>query len=348
MTLPHSLQALPDIHRVGIVGAGSWGTALAIPLADQGFSVQLFAQRPEIVANISDHHRNERYLPGRDLSPRIEATLDFDHIASCDLVLLVVPSGATRSVAERLRSAGLRSDAILLSCSKGIELDTGLRMHEVLQEVFPTHPVAVLSGPSHAEEVAARLPTAAVVGAHDKELARCIQSVFTLPWFRCYTSSDVGGIETGGAVKNVFAIAAGIIDGLGLGDNAKAAMVTRGLVEMTRLGVALGGKPETFRGLSGTGDLIVTCYSEHSRNHRVGRFLGQGMGVAEAVASLGQVAEGVPNSLSIYRLARKLGTRTPIIDQVYEVIHLGKSARQSLVDLLSRDPRPESDEEDSD
>lgn len=335
-------EPLP-FRRVGIVGAGSWGTALAVPIAEGGLPVTMLALSPENVAEINERHTNERYLPGCVLDPAIRATLAPEDLADCDLVLLVVPSGATRSAAERLRGAGLRPDACLLSCSKGIELDTGKRMHEVIADELPGHAVAVLSGPSHAEEVARRLPTAAVIGAEDPELARRIQAVFTLPWFRSYTSDDVGGIETGGAVKNIFAIAAGIVDGLGLGDNAKAAMVTRGLAEMTRLGVALGGNAETMRGLSGIGDLVVTCYSEHSRNFRVGRLLGQGRTVEQAVSTLGQVAEGVPNSLSVHRLARRLGVRTPLIDEVYAVIHEGKSARQALIDLLSRDPRPEGD-----
>lgn len=214
-------------------------------------------------------------------------------------------------------------------------------MHELIGEFFPDNPVAVLSGPSHAEEVAKRLATAAVIGSDSPAVAEKIQEVFTLPWFRTYTSDDVVGIEIGGVVKNVFAIAAGIVDGLGLGDNAKAGMVTRGLAEMTRIGTALGGRADTLRGLSGVGDLIVTCYSVHSRNNRVGRLLGEGKTLEEAIATLNQVAEGVPNAKSVQTLARKLGVRTPIIDQVYAVLYEGRSTAAALRELLTRDPRPE-------
>jgi glycerol-3-phosphate dehydrogenase (NAD(P)+) len=238
----------------------------------------------------------------------------------------------------------VRRDATLLTCTKGLDPESGRLMHDLIAEILPGHPVAVLSGPTHAEEVAARLATAAVIGCQDEHTAARIQEVFTLPWFRTYTSDDLTGIEIGGVVKNVFAIAAGIVDGLGLGDNAKAGMVTRGLAEMTRLGEAIGAKPDTLRGLSGIGDLIVTCYSEHSRNHRVGRLLGQGKSLDEAVASLNQVAEGVPNAKSVHTLARKHRVRTPLIDQVHAVLYEKKPTRRALSELLSRDPRAEADD----
>jgi glycerol-3-phosphate dehydrogenase (NAD(P)+) len=217
-------------------------------------------------------------------------------------------------------------------------------MHQLIEEIFPNNPIAVLSGPSHAEEVANRMATAAVIGCADVAVAERVQEVFTLPWFRTYTSEDVVGIELGSTVKNVFAIAAGIIDGLGLGDNTKAAMVTRGLAEMTRLGTALGGKPETFRGLSGIGDLIVTCYSVHSRNNRFGRLLGEGKTLDEAIATVTQVAEGVPNAKNTFEMARKLNVRTPLIDEVYAVLFENKSTTEALESLLNRDLRAEDED----
>jgi glycerol-3-phosphate dehydrogenase (NAD(P)+) len=230
---------------------------------------------------------------------------------------------------------------VILSCAKGIEKDTGDRMSQLLREVFSENPIAVLSGPNHAEELATGMATCAVIGSEDHDLAVCLQDLFTLPHFRSYTSDDLAGIEFGGAVKNVYAIAAGMAHGLGLGDNAVAALVTRALAEMTRLGIALGGRIETFSGLSGIGDLIVTCFSEHSRNHRVGIALGGGKTLEEAVAALGMVAEGVPNTLSIHEAARRAGVRTPIIDSVYSVLYEGKPVEQAMKELLTRNPRPE-------
>ena len=218
-------------------------------------------------------------------------------------------------------------------------------MSEILHEIFPQNPVAVLSGPNHAEEIARRLAAAAVIGSNDPEAAQQLQQFFTLPWFRSYTSDDVTGIEWGGAVKNIFAIAAGISEGLGLGDNARAALVTRGLAEMTRIGMAAGGRFETFQGLSGVGDLIVTCYSSHSRNNRAGNLLGKGRRLEDIVASMNMVAEGIPNTESIFLAARRYGVRTPIIDQIYAILYQQKPAELALAELLSRDPRPESERE---
>jgi glycerol-3-phosphate dehydrogenase (NAD(P)+) len=232
---------------------------------------------------------------------------------------------------------------VLLSCAKGIEKHTGDRMSQILREALPSNPVAVLSGPNHAEELALGQPACAVVGCEDGSVADALQELFSLPQFRPYTSTDLAGIELGGAIKNVYAIAAGIAHGLGLGDNAVAALVTRALAEMTRLGVALGGRIETFAGLSGVGDLLVTCFSEHSRNHRVGLALGRGKSLEEAIRDLGMVAEGVPNTLSIYEAAHRAGARTPIIDAVHSILYRNKPAAEALMELLSRDTRTEKD-----
>lgn len=333
------------IEEAAVLGSGSWGTALAIVLGERGLNVVAFGNEEDVAEDINIRHRNSKYLPDALIPDNVSATLDITEVAAKPLILLVVPSQVARLVLGQLNDTGqVAKDTILLACTKGIENSTGLRMHELIHEFFPDNPIAVLSGPSHAEEVAHRKATAAVIGCEDEVAATKIQEIFTLPWFRTYTSTDVGGIEVGATVKNIFAIAAGIIDGLGLGDNAKAAMVTRGLAEMSRIGVAMGGKLETFQGLSGTGDLIVTCYSAHSRNNRVGRLLGEGKTLEEAIASMNQVAEGVPNAESVYHLARKLGVRTPIIDAVYGVLYENKPTDEALADLLNRDPRPEQEE----
>ncbi len=329
------------MNSIAILGSGSFGTAIAMLLAPKVREIVLIGRDPETVESINRQHRNPHYLSSVTLAENIHATTDLAAALSHPLVVFAVPTSATRAIASQLASLGLATDKVLLSCAKGIEKSTGERMSEILHEVFPQNPIAALSGPNHAEEIATGLATCAVIGSEDHDLAVRLQDLFTLPHFRSYTSDDLAGIEFGGAVKNVYAIAAGMAHGLGLGDNAVAALVTRALAEMTRLGTALGGRMETFSGLSGVGDLIVTCFSEHSRNHRVGLALGQGKTLEEAVASLGMVAEGVPNTLSIHDAARKAGVRTPIIDAVYSILYQGKPAPRAMHELLNRDPRPE-------
>ena len=329
------------MNSVAILGSGSFGTAIAMLLAPKVREIVLIGRDPETIESINLRHRNPHYLSEVPLADNLHATTDLAAALSHPLVIFAVPTSATRAIASQLASLGLAPDRILLSCAKGIEKSTGERMSQILQEIFPQNPIAALSGPNHAEEIATGLATCAVIGSDDHDLAVQLQDLFTLPHFRSYTSDDLAGIEFGGAVKNVYAIAAGMAHGLGLGDNAVAALVTRALAEMTRLGTALGGRMETFSGLSGVGDLIVTCFSEHSRNHRVGLALGQGKSLEEAVASLGMVAEGVPNTLSIHDAARKAGVRTPIIDAVYSILYQGKPAPHAMHELLTRDPRPE-------
>jgi glycerol-3-phosphate dehydrogenase (NAD(P)+) len=329
------------VNSVAILGSGSFGTAIAMLLAPKVREIVLIGRDPETIESINLRHRNPHYLSEVPLADNLHATTDLAAALSHPLVIFAVPTSATRAIASQLASLGLAPDRILLSCAKGIEKSTGERMSQILQEIFPQNPIAALSGPNHAEEIATGLATCAVIGSDDHDLAVQLQDLFTLPHFRSYTSDDLAGIEFGGAVKNVYAIAAGMAHGLGLGDNAVAALVTRALAEMTRLGTALGGRMETFSGLSGVGDLIVTCFSEHSRNHRVGLALGQGKSLEEAVASLGMVAEGVPNTLSIHDAARKAGVRTPIIDAVYSILYQGKPAPHAMHELLTRDPRPE-------
>ena len=331
------------MNHTAVLGTGSWGTALAFAAAQKAPRVTLWGHSAASAETLNRTRENARYLPGITLPDPIRATADFADLAGAGLVLAVVPSKALRQVALDLKASGcLRPDAILLCCIKGIEMGSGLTMSGVLGEIFPHNPLAVLSGPNHAEEIAKKL-AAAVIGSRDESVSLRLQEFFTLPWFRTYRSTDVTGIEWGGAVKNVFAIASGISEGLGLGDNARAALVTRGLAEMTRLGMAAGGRFETFQGLSGVGDLIVTCYSRHSRNNRVGRLLGEGQSLPDIIAQMNMVAEGVPNTESIHAAARRYNIRTPIIDQMYAILYQGKPCAAALTELLSRDPRAEHD-----
>lgn len=326
-----------------VIGAGSWGTALATVLAQRGIGVKLWCRDPEQAAQMASSRENHRYLPGVTLGELITPTADLTLTVQSGVILCVIPSAAMAELADSLAKAQVPPDSILISCTKGLERETGRRMTEILSAALPENPIAVLSGPNHAEEVGRQLATAAVIGCNDKDIALHLQEIFTLPWFRTYTSDDVAGIELGGATKNVYAICAGISEGLGLGDNAKAALVTRGLAEMIRLGTNLGGSPETFQGLSGVGDLIVTCYSAHSRNNQVGKMLGEGKTIDQVLGSMTMVAEGVPNTISFYEAARRAGINTPIIDQAYAVISGQKSPDIALNELLNRNPRPETD-----
>ena len=324
-----------------ILGSGSFGTAMARLLQPKLDAIFMIGREEDLAAAINRDHRNPQYLKNIELAPHVTATTDLMAALAADVVIFAVPTSATRAAAGALAAAGLPGHIPLLSCAKGIALETGERMSEILHTVFPQNPVAVLSGPNHAEEIARGMATCAVIGSADANLACRLQELFTLPHFRSYTSEDVAGLEFGGAIKNIYAIAAGMAHGLGLGDNAVAALVTRALAEMTRLGTALGAQPETFAGLSGVGDLVVTCFSEHSRNHRVGLAMGRGDSLEAAVAALGMVAEGVPNTRSIFQLARRNHVRTPIIDAVYRILYDGKPAAVAMRELLNRDPRPE-------
>ena len=327
--------------NVGIIGAGSWGTALALLLRGNGAAVTMWGHDGEHVADIAARRENKVCLPGVALPEALRLTPELGDLRDCDLLLLVTPSKAVREVAARLSASGVRDGAVLLSCTKGVERGSGLRMSEVIAEHFPDHPLAVLSGPSHAVEVARKMPTCVVLGCGDSAIAQKLQRAFTAPFFRAYTTDDVAGVELGGALKNIFALAAGASDGLGLGDNAKAALVTRALVELGRLGTALGGKRETFMGLSGVGDLMVTCFSRHSRNRSVGERLGKGERLADIVASMQMVAEGVPTTYSAFECARKLGIETPIIDQVKAILDGAVAPAAAMARLLGRDPKPE-------
>jgi glycerol-3-phosphate dehydrogenase (NAD(P)+) len=335
------VKSARSFEKIGIVGAGSWGTALALLLHENGFSPTLWGHDPAHIAQINAERENTIYLPGVPLPPDLRFTNDLEAVRNCDLILLVTPSTAIREVTARLATIPLRNDAILLSCTKGVERRSGLRMSEIVAEFFPGNIRAVLSGPSHAEEVARKMPTAIVLGCVDQGVAQRLQQAFSTDFLRAYTSEDVAGIELGGALKNIFAIAAGVSDGLGLGDNSKAALITRGLAELIRMGSALGGRAETFQGLSGIGDLIVTCFSRHSRNRLVGERLGRGESLRAIVSSMQMVAEGVPTTYSAYECAQRLGIETPIIAQIRALLDGAVSARDVLTNLLSRDAKPE-------
>lgn len=334
------MNAFP-FKSIAVVGAGSWGTALALLLHENGAAVTVWGHDPEAIAKIGELRENQTYLPGVRLPEAVQLTSNLESIKHADLVLLVVPSRAMREIASRLGTIELGKNTLLLSCTKGVERGSGLRMSEILSETLPGHPIAVLSGPSHAEEVSRGAPTAVVLGCTEAAFGKDLQSLFFSKNFRAYTSSDVTGIELGGALKNIFAIAAGVCDGLGLGDNTKAALVTRSLAELVRLGCAMGGQRDTFQGLSGIGDLMVTCFSKHSRNRLVGERLARGESIGAISASMRMVAEGVPTTYSAFECARRLGIETPIIDQIKLLLDGALSPKEALGALLARDPRAE-------
>ena len=329
------------ISKVSVIGAGSWGTALAHLVAKNCDQVTLVTRSAEVAKSINEKRKNPRYLKELILAENVKADNDLSASKEADLILLAVPTSAIRNTASTLQEMGLTSSTILISVSKGIERGTGYRMTEIIHEVLPGNPVLALSGPNHAEEVSLELPTCTVIGCEDEEVATRVQSLFVSTTFRCYTSTDIIGIEWGGAIKNIFAIAAGIASGLKLGDNAIAALVTRGLAEMKRVGVAFGADEETFSGLSGVGDLMTTCYSPHSRNHQMGLALAKGLTVSQAEEQLSMVAEGVRNTQSIYEQVKKKNLDAPLIEAVYAVLYKGMSPEQAIHTLFTRELRAE-------
>jgi len=330
--------------NIGVVGAGSWGTTLADLLADKGYPVQLWAYESDLVERMGSTRINDLYLPGVTLSQNLSFTDDLAAaVAGKGLVLFVPPSQVMRQVLHAALPH-LDPEALLVSASKGIENDTLKTMSEIFQELLPAERAArvgYLSGPSFAREVAQRLPTAVAVAAADAGAAQQIQQVFSTETFRVYTNSDVVGIELGGALKNVIALAAGVADGLGFGYNTRAALITRGLAEMTRIGLAMGAEAATFAGLAGMGDLVLTCTGDLSRNRSVGIELGRGKSLDEVLGAMTMIAEGVKTTLSAYQLARKIGVETPIIDQTYRLLYEGKEARAAVSELMLRELKSE-------
>ena len=328
------------MNHVAIIGDGGWGTALAVILHSNGHAVRVWGPFEDYIAEIRHRHKNEKFLPGIKLPPDILWTADkAEAVAGTDVVILAVPSRYFRPVLESF-AALIPSSAPILSVTKGLDEKTGKRMTEVAEELLK-RPVAALSGPSLAAEVARGIPTAVTVACADAGIAQGFQSLLMNPAFRVYTSDDVIGVEIGGALKNVIAIAAGVCDGICFGDNTKAALITRGLAEIARLGCALGAHPATFAGLSGMGDLVVTCASRLSRNHSVGERLGRGESIGQIRASMEQVAEGVWNCIPARMLAKKYNVEMPITEAVYSLIYEGKSCAQAVKELLERAPKPE-------
>ena len=326
--------------NMAVIGAGSWGTTVA-SLAAANTPTTLWARRPEIVESINTHHINPDYIGGIGLSPNLRASMSLeDTVSSADIVVMAVPSQGFRHVLSEA-SQFIRPWVPVVSLSKGLEAGSMLRMSQVANEVLPGHPVAVLTGPNLASEISVGQPAASVVAIDDAVIATALQELFSSPTFRVYTNPDVVGCEIAGVVKNVIAIASGIAMGMGFGDNTRATLITRGLAEMTRLAVALGGQLESLAGLAGMGDLIATCSSTSSRNTTVGMRLGQGEALENIIASTSMVAEGVRSSKSVLELAHQHGIDMPITEQVVAVCHEGKNAADALVALMSRRSRPE-------
>ena len=329
------------MSKVFVLGAGGWGIGLAMVARRLGHKVILWSHDAEEIREIRAHNENRRCLPGVSLPEGVELTTSLEGVADTDLVILAVPSFAIRSVATRLKPL-LQAGTLVVNAGKGLEDGTLKRFSAVLEEELPTARIVVLSGPSHAEEVARSVPTVVTLASHDNEAAELVQKMLGEPRFRLYVNSDVVGVELGGALKNVIALCAGMVDGLGMGDNTKAALMTRGLAEIARLGVAMGAEERTFAGLSGMGDLMVTCGSMHSRNRRAGILLGRGTPVEQAVAQVGTV-EGYLAARSAYELSRAYGVDMPIVEQCYRVCYEGLDVRQAVVTLMERPLRYETE-----
>ena len=327
--------------RVGIVGAGSWGTTASIVCtgAQNVASVVIWARSVATVAEINSTHMNTRYLPGVHLPATLRATSDLaDLVAMSDILVMAVPSRGFREILSGAVSAGLAPSIPVVSLAKGLEAGSQMRMSEIAAQVCPRNPFAVLTGPNLAREIAEGQPTASVVAARDAGVAALVRDAFNGPLFRVYVNDDVVGCELAGVVKNVIALAVGMADGYGLGHNSRAALITRGLAEMTRLGTALGGHAETFAGLAGMGDLIATCYSSQSRNNSVGRRLGEGEKIADITGSMSMVAEGVNSAVSVLGLARAQGVEMPVVEQVVNVCEHGDtfSVADAIAAVLKR------------
>ncbi|MDG5768243.1 NAD(P)H-dependent glycerol-3-phosphate dehydrogenase [Balneolales bacterium ANBcel1] len=331
--------------NISIIGAGSWGTALARLLAINGHTVRVWAREEEIVANIRDHHKNGVYLPEVVLPETVTAYSNLDEtVSEADLIVFATPSHTIRDMAGAIKPL-LTGKERVVSVSKGIEMDSFLTMSqvlaEVLQPVISDDYIAVLSGPSHAEEVGRDMPATVVASSNSKQTAQFVQKIFMGPTFRVYVNRDILGVEVSGAVKNIMAIAAGIADGAELGDNAKAALITRGLTEMRRLGIRLGASQDTFSGLTGIGDLIVTCTSVHSRNRNVGYRIGKGETLEEITRSMNMVAEGIKTTRSVFKWAKSLDVSMPITEKVYEVLFEDLSPEAGVHHLMTRAPKEE-------
>ena len=329
------------MKNIGIIGAGSWGTALATVLANNNKQVQVWSIMEDEVAMLRENHEHLTKLPGVKLADSITFTTDMrEAIEDKEMLVLAVPSVFTRSTAKTM-APYVKENQIIVCVAKGIEEDTLMTITDVVEQEIPQADVCVLCGPSHAEEVGIGLPTTLVAGAKTEQSARLIQDTFMNDYMRIYTSPDRLGMELGGSLKNVIALAAGMADGLGYGDNTKAALITRGIAEISRLGIAMGAKPETISGLTGIGDLIVTCESRHSRNRKAGMLMGQGYTMEEATKEVQMVVEGIYSAKAALGLAEKYNVTLPIIEEVNKVLFDGKAAKDGVADLMLRDKRVE-------
>lgn len=333
-----------DMKKIFVAGSGSWGTALAILLSTNGHDVTLWSYDQTEADNINLYRENRPFLPNIKIPDSLNVTHSKERMPECEIIVLAVPSKFVRSTLEGFVPL-LTNGQIIVNVSKGLEENTLLTLSEVISETAPMCRVAVLSGPSHAEEVSLGLPTVCVSSSTDIEVAEIIQDAFMNPAFRVYTNDDIMGVELGGALKNLIALAAGICDGIGYGDNTKAALMTRGIVEITRLGVAMGANAATFSGLAGIGDLIVTCTSMHSRNRRAGILLGQGKSLDEVLLEIGMVVEGVNTAKAAYDLSVKYGVDMPIVAEINNALFKGKSPKQAVHDLMTRDKNAEHQKE---
>lgn len=328
--------------HIGMIGAGSWGTALTYELSSKGHTVTVWSIAQDEVDMLNLYHEQRTKLPETYLPASVTATTKLDEaIYGKDLLVLAVPSPFTRSTARSM-APYVAENQLIVSVAKGLEENTLMTLTQVIEQEIPQCRTAALCGPTHAEEVGKGLPTAIVAGARSRQDAQYVQDIFMTDWFRVYTTPDVLGMQIGAALKNVVALAAGVADGLGYGDNTKAALITRGIAEIARLGIAAGGKVETFAGLTGIGDLIVTCASMHSRNRRAGILIGQGKSPDEAMAEVQQVVEGVFSARAAAQLAAKYHVDTPIIDEVNAVLDEGKNPREAVQDLMMRSRKAES------
>jgi glycerol-3-phosphate dehydrogenase (NAD(P)+) len=336
---------MPAKRDIAVLGAGSWGTTLAVLLQENGHRVRLWEFYAELAEALKRDRENKRFLPGIAIPRSIAIETDIGAaVAGADMVVFVVPSHVMRATAQGVAESGnLSAKAIAVNAAKGLEEKTLLRMSDVLGDELPGEAsrICTLSGPSHAEEVSRKMPTSVVAAGTDLEVTSAVRDAFLRPYFRVYTNDDLVGVEIGVALKNIIAIAAGVCDGLGYGDNTKAALLTRGLVEITRLGVALGAKHETFFGLAGVGDLIATALSRHSRNRHVGEAIGKGQKLEQVLGQMVMVAEGVRTTRAAMDLGKKLGVDLPIISAVHAVLFEGLDPRESISQLMSRPPQEE-------
>lgn len=327
--------------KIAVIGSGGWGTAISILLSGKGHDVYLWSWIQEETDRLAKDRENKEFLPNVKFPDKIHCTHD---MAECtdgaELIITAAPSPATRNTAKQL-SPHVKEGQRIINISKGLEEGTLLRLSQVYKEEIPQANVSVMSGPSHAEEVSRGLPTTNVVASEDMETAKFIQDIFMCEMFRVYTSTDIIGVELGGALKNVIALCAGISDGLGYGDNTKAALMTRGLAEMSRLGIAMGAKEKTFMGLSGVGDLIVTCTSMHSRNRRAGILLGEGKTLQETLDSVHMVVEGVNTAAAAYEMSKKYNVEMPIVEEAYNILYNNRDAREAVLLLMTREKKEE-------